>query len=286
MSKEQKDFLKRIKRNKIIILMTQISIFILFILIWQILSNKNIINTFITSSPKKILITIKNLYIQNNLFIHIFVTVKETLISFIITSILSLLISIILYNHSFIAKVLDPYLTILNSLPKVALGPIIIIWIGANIKSIILMAILISLIVSIQTIYNGFISTDKLKIKLLKTFGASKKDILLNVVLQENKKTILNTFKINISMCLIGVIMGEFLTSKAGIGYLILYGSQVFNLDLVMTGVFLLTIISIIMYKVISKNTDKWFCILFFNYISFYFLILLVDKYYSLHNDN
>ena len=119
------------------------------------------------------------------------------------------------------------------------------------------MAILISLIVSIQTIYNGFVSTDKLKIKLLKTFGAYKKDILLNVVLQENKKTILNTFKINISMCLIGVIMGEFLTSKAGIGYLILYGSQVFNLDLVMTGVFLLTIISIIMYKVISKNTDK-----------------------------
>jgi len=263
MSKEQKDFLKKIKRNKIIILMTQISIFILFILIWQILSNKNIINTFITSSPKKILITIKNLYIQNNLFTHVFVTVKETLISFVITSILSLLISIILYNHSFIAKVLDPYLTILNSLPKVALGPIIIIWIGANIKSIILMAILISLIVSIQTIYNGFVSTDKLKIKLLKTFGASKKDILLNVVLQENKKTILNTFKINISMCLIGVIMGEFLTSKAGIGYLILYGSQVFNLDLVMTGVFLLTIISIIMYKVISKNTDKWFCILF-----------------------
>lgn len=263
MSKEQKDFLKKIKRNKMIILMTQISIFILFILIWQILSNKNIINTFITSSPKKILITIKNLYIQNNLFTHIFVTVKETLISFVITSILSLLISIILYNHSFIAKVLDPYLTILNSLPKVALGPIIIIWIGANIKSIILMAILISLIVSIQTIYNGFVSTDKLKIKLLKTFGASKKDILLNVVLQENKKTILNTFKINISMCLIGVIMGEFLTSKAGIGYLILYGSQVFNLDLVMTGVFLLTIISIIMYKVISKNTDKWFCILF-----------------------
>lgn len=257
MSKEQKDFLKKIKRNKIIILMTQISIFILFILIWQILSNKNIINTFITSSPKKILITIKNLYIQNNLFTHIFVTVKETLISFVITSILSLLISIILYNHGFIAKVLDPYLTILNSLPKVALGPIIIIWIGANIKSIILMAILISLIVSIQTIYNGFVSTDKLKIKLLKTFGASKKDILLNVVLQENKKTILNTFKINISMCLIGVIMGEFLTSKAGIGYLILYGSQVFNLDLVMTGVFLLTIISIIMYKVISKNTDK-----------------------------
>lgn len=257
MSNEQKIFLKRIKLKNIIITITQISLFILFILIWQCLSNKNIINTFITSSPKRILLTIKNLYLENNLFTHIFTTIKETIISFTITSIISLLISIILYNHNFIAKVIDPYLTILNSLPKVALGPIIIIWMGANIKSIILMAILISLIVSVQTIYNGFTNTDKLKIKLLKTFKASKKDILINVVLKENKNVILNSFKINISMCLIGVIMGEFLTSKSGIGYLILYGSQIFNLDLVMTGIFLLTIISIIMYKLISNDSEK-----------------------------
>ena len=244
MSNEQKQYLKNIKKQNIKIIFTQILIFILFITLWQILA-------------KQIFITIKNLYIQNNLFPHILITIKETIISFILTSILSIIISIMLYNHNFIAKVLDPYLTILNSLPKVALGPIIIIWIGANTKSIILMAILISLIVSIQTIYNGFINTDKLKIKLLKTFNASKKDILINVVLKENKSTILNSFKINISMCLIGVIMGEFLTSKTGIGYLILYGSQVFNLNLVMSGIFILTIISIVMYKLISKNTDK-----------------------------
>ena len=119
------------------------------------------------------------------------------------------------------------------------------------------MAILISIIVSIQTIYNGFINTDKLKIKLLNTFNATKKDILFYVVIPSNKSTIINTLKINISMCLIGVIMGEFLTSKAGIGYLILYGSQVFNLDLVMTGIFLLMIISIIMYKVISEISKR-----------------------------
>ena len=148
MSKEQKEYIKKIKKEKILILITQISIFILFILLWQTLSDYNIINSFITSSPKQIFITIKNLYLQNNLFPHIFITIEETIISFIITSILSILISILLYNHNFIAKVIDPYLTILNSLPKVALGPIIIIWIGANIKSIILMAILISLIVS------------------------------------------------------------------------------------------------------------------------------------------
>lgn len=257
MSNEHKKYLRKLKLNKLLISITQISIFIFFIIIWQFLASHNYINSFITSSPSKILSTISKLYVENNLFIHIWITIKETIISFMITTLLSIIISIILYESVFLSKVIDPYLTILNSLPKVALGPIIIIWIGANQNGIITMAILISIIVSIQTIYNGFVNTDKLKIKLLKTFNATKKDILFNVVIPSNKSTIINTLKINISMCLIGVIMGEFLTSKAGIGYLILYGSQVFNLDLVMTGVFLLTIISIIMYKVISKNTDK-----------------------------
>ena len=115
------------------------------------------------------------------------------------------------------------------------------------------MAILISIFVSIQNILNGFNQTDKLKIKLLNTFNSTKKDILFLLVIPYNKKTILNTFKINISMCLIGVISGEFLTSKMGIGYLILYGSQVFNLDLVMSGLILLLIISVIMYIIISN---------------------------------
>ena len=142
----------------------------------------------------------------------------------------------------------------LNSLPKVSLGPIIIICLGANTKSIIVMSILISLIVSIQTILTGFQNTDKLKIKLLHTFKASKKDILLKLVLPSNKNVIISSFKINISMCLIGTITGEFLTSKAGIGYLILYGSQIFNLDIVMSGIVLLVIISIILYKIVSQK--------------------------------
>ncbi len=257
MSKEQKKYLKKLKLNKIKILLYQILIFVIFIILWQYLSDKNIINTFITSSPKNILFTLKNLYINNNLLFHIWVTTKETFVSFIITTILSLIISIILYNFKTLSKICDPYLTVLNSLPKVALGPIIIIWIGANTKGIITMAILISIIVSIQTIYNGFENTDKLKIKLFKTFNASKISTLINVVIPENKKIILNTLKINISMCLIGVIMGEFLTSKAGIGYLILYGSQIFNLNLVMTGIFLLIIISILMYEFIILITKE-----------------------------
>ncbi len=211
MSKEYKNYIKKLKINKCKIMLCQILIAVLFIVIWQILADKNLINTFITSSPKNIINTLISLYNQNNLFLHIWVTIKETIIAFLITSIISIIIAIILYNFNFLSKVLDPYLTILNSLPKVALGPIIIIWIGANTKSIITISVLISIIVSIQTIYNGFKNTDKLKIKLLNTFNATKKDILLNVVIPSNKDIILNTFKINISMCLIGLspVVGE-----------------------------------------------------------------------------
>ena len=245
-------YIKRIKRKKLIILIMQLLLFISFIIIWQILASNNIINSFITSSPKNIVKTIISLYKNNNLTNHILTTIKETLISFSITTLLSLVISILLYSFNILAKIVDPYLTALNSLPKVALGPIIIICLGANTKSIIVMSILISLIVSIQSIYTGFENTDKNKIKLLKMFNSSKIDILYYLVIPSNKRVILNTLKINISMCLIGVITGEFLTSKSGIGYLILYGSQVFNLNLVMSGIVILMVISIIMYKLVT----------------------------------
>ena len=205
-SKEYQKYLKKLKRDNIMILLTQLLILILFITTWQILSDLKIINTFITSSPKNIITTIIDLYLQNNLFHHIWITTYETIISFLIGTILGIIIAIILWYNPFISKVIDPYLTILNSLPKVSLGPIFIIWVGANTKSIIIMALLISLIVTIISVYNGFISTDKNKIKLLKSFGANKIEMLKYLVLRENYKTIISSLKINISMSLIGLL--------------------------------------------------------------------------------
>ena len=135
-SKEHKEYIKKIKINKILIFLVQITIIIGLTIIWQFLADKQIINTFITSSPKEVIKTIINLYNQNNIFNHIYITIYETFISFIIGTIIGTLIAIILWWNKFIAKVMDPYLTILNSLPKVALGPIIIIWAGASINGI------------------------------------------------------------------------------------------------------------------------------------------------------
>jgi len=251
-SKEHLDYLKEIKRNNLIIKLFQILIIILFIIIWQILADFKIINTFIFSSPRLIIKTIIKLYKTKNFFSHILVTIYETLISFFLATILGIIIASILWWKNRIAKIIDPYLTILNSLPKVALGPIIIIWFGSGIKSIIFMALLISLIITIINIYQGFINVDNNKIKLMKSLHATKKQIYYKLILPSNINTILNSLKINISMSLIGVIMGEFLVSKKGIGYLIVYGSQVFNLNLVISGIFILCIVATLMYYLVN----------------------------------
>ena len=247
-SKEHKLYLRKKKIRKILVIFTQILLAVLLISIWELLAKYKVI----TSSPSRVLSTIISLYNDNNLFNNIWTTIYETLISFSLGTIIGIITATILWYFNFIYKVLDPYLTILNSLPKIALGPIIIIFFGANINSIIIMALLISVIVTVITVYNGFISTDKNRINLLKSFSATKGQIFKYVILPSSYSTIISSLKINISMTLIGVIMGEFLVSKSGIGYLINYGSQVFNLNLVISGIIILMIVSYLMYIIVS----------------------------------
>lgn len=256
-SDDHKLFLKRRKQEKIKIRITQISIIIIFLIVWELLARFEIINTFLYSSPSGVCSTIIKLYQSNDLLGHIWITVYETILSFIIASVFGILIATILWWNKFISKVMDPYLTIINSLPKVALGPLIIIWVGASTNSIIVMALMISMILSIINVYNGFLSTSQSFIKLLQTFKASKLQIFTKAVLPSNKLAIINAFKINISMSLIGVIMGELLVSKKGLGYLIMYGSQVFNINLVITSVVILGIVSYLMYYIISLIEKK-----------------------------
>ena len=252
MSNEYKQYLKKKRIKKILIIFFQILILISFILIWEFLAKKEIINTFIYSSPSRIIKTIINLHNTNNLYHHIWVTIYETLISFSLGTIIGIIIAIILWYSKFLYKIIDPYLTIINSLPKVSLGPIIIIIFGANIKSIIIMALLISVIITTINVYNGFNETDINKINLLKSFKATKHQIFKYIVLPSSYSTIISSLKINVSMSLIGVIMGELLVSKKGIGYLIMYGSQVFNLNLVISGIIILMIVSYLMYLIVN----------------------------------
>ena len=256
-SEEHYDYLKKKKAKKIVVLACQILIAFVFIFTWELLSKYNVINSFIFSSPSLAIKTILNLHNSNNLYPHILTTTTEILIAFALSSLIGFLVATLLWWYNTFAKIVDPYLTMLNSLPKVALGPIIIIWGGTNIKAIIIMALLISLIISIINIYEGFMNVDGNRIKLLKSFKATKLQIFFRCILPSSMINILNALKINISMSLIGVIMGEFLVSKSGIGYLIIYGSQVFNLNLVIAGICILAILSIILYYLISYLEKK-----------------------------
>ena len=250
-SNDRKIYLKKIKNRKIEILITQISIVVLFIAIWEILARVGKIDSFITSQPSRILDTFLDLS-SNDLLRHLKITCIETLVGFSLGTIMGVIIAIILWWSPFISKVSEPFLVILNALPKVALGPVIIIWVGSGTPAIIVMALAISLIVTILNILNGLISTDKEKIKMAETFKANKFQILTKIVLPANISTVFNTLKVNIGLSLVGVISGEFLVSKGGIGYLIVYGGQVFKLDLVMTSVIILAIVAAVMYESIE----------------------------------
>lgn len=256
-SLEHTNFLKKIKREKIFITISRILIIFLFLIIWEILSRFNIINTFLFSSPSRVINTIIKLFNNGELFKHISITLYEVFISFSLSFIIGIIIASILWRFEKLSKIIDPYITIINSLPKVALGPLIIIWVGASINSIIVMTLTISLFTTIINIYTGFISVDKNYIIMLESFKANKFDIYRRVILPSNILNIISTLKINISLSLIGVIMGELLVSKNGLGYLIMYGSQVFNLDLVISSIFILGIISYLMYFILDKLSKK-----------------------------
>ncbi len=247
-SKEHDQFLKLMRIKNLKIKVCQIGILILFIIFWELASKIGIIDSFLVSSPSRVWSTLVNLHQNSQLWNNVFATVLETVLGFVIGTALGILFAIIIWWSDFIFKVSEPYLVVLNALPKVALGPIVIIWMGSSIKAIIVMALLVSVIISTINILAGFRSVDKNKILLMKSFGANKLQILTKLVFPANIYVIISTLKINVGMSLIGVITGEFLVASKGIGYLIVYGGQVFKMDLVMAGIFALLIIAILIY--------------------------------------
>ncbi|MDR1391604.1 MAG: ABC transporter permease [Clostridiales bacterium] len=252
-SKEHIAFLKKIKKEEKFISIFQISLFLLFLFVWELAVRFCLIDSFVASSSYEVVKTFINLHKSNQLWNNIFITFFEVLVTFLLGSFLGVLISIFLWWFKVFEKVCRPYLIILNALPKIALGPMIIVWVGAGMKSIIVMSLLISVINVIINVTLGFKKVDRNKILLMKTFGASKMQILKNVVLPINIPNIMSTLKINIGMSLIGVITGEFLVSKGGIGYLIVYGGQTFKINLIITGIAALSLLALFFYFAINK---------------------------------
>lgn len=248
LSAGRKAFIKEKKVRKQKIRFTQIAVLVGFIALWEVAADFGWIDSFITSSPSRILETFLN-FNQNHLFMHLGVTLYETLVGFFLGVILGMILATILWWSLFLTDVFEPYLVVLNSLPKIALGPVIIIWVGAGTGAIIFMAVAISLIVTVLELLNGFHRTRPELIQMARTFSASRSQIFFKIVFPSNLPTLFNSLKVNIGLSLVGVIAGEFLVSKAGLGYLIVYGGQVFQLDLVMTSVIILAVVAYLLYQ-------------------------------------
>lgn len=262
LSQEHRAYLEQRQRYKNKILAAQILLLLFFVASWELAANLRIIDPFITSQPSRVVKTLVSLHNEGNLYYHIGITIFETVVGFVAGTIIGTFIAVVLWWSDFISRVLDPYLVVLNSLPKIALGPILIVWIGNGVPAIITMALLISVVVTILGVYAGFSQVDADKIKLLKTFGATKGQVLKMVILPASVPTIVSALKINIGLSWVGVIVGEFLVSKAGLGFLIVYGGQVFRLDLVMTSVIILSVAAALMYQgvvLLEKMLVKWY---------------------------
>lgn len=256
-SKEHVEYLNLVKKKNRKITITRILLLVFIFAFWEVAGNLGWIDPFLTSTPSRMVKSFVKVYSEGTLLKHVFITCFETVLGFLLGTILGTLIAILLWWSDFLCKVLDPYLVVLNALPKVALAPIIIFWVGNGISAIIVIALLISIVVTIIGVLSGFNEVDKEKFKLMKTFNSTKFQILKYLIIPSSIPTLISALKINVGLSWVGVIMGEFLVAKEGLGFLIIYGGQISELDMVMMSVVLLSLLAYLMYGAVSLIEQK-----------------------------
>ncbi len=244
-------YLAKRRNDKITTVLLQIGLLFVFIGVWELAATVGWIDPFITSCPSRIVKILGTIDVKD-LFIHIGYTLGECAIGFVAASALGILIAVLLWRFKKLRRVMEPYIVVLNALPKIALGPIIIIWVGAGMQAIVVMTVLICLIVTVISVLNGLMAVDEGKILLLKSMGASRTQILTKLIFPANVPALVNMLKINVGLAWVGTIMGEYLVSTAGLGYLIIYGSQVFKMDLVMASTVILCLLATAMYLAVA----------------------------------
>lgn len=248
----RQDYIRRNKRHLQLIRIARLLILVLIITGWETATRVHLLDAFIFSSPSRIIRTIIDMATDSSLFYHLGITVGETLISFVLVLIFGTLTAILLWWCQGAAAVLEPYLVVLNSLPKTALAPILIVWLGNNVKTIIVCGVSLAIFGTIINLYTAFTHVDADKLLLIRTLGGSRRDTMHYIILPSSIPAIISNMKVNIGLCLVGVIIGEFLAANAGLGYLIIYGSQVFKLDWVMMSIIILCILAMFFYQFLA----------------------------------
>ncbi|HHZ18163.1 MAG TPA: ABC transporter permease [Acholeplasmataceae bacterium] len=240
------------RRARIKLILAQILFFIAIIAIWEAATRFRVIDEFLFSKPSAIAELLWKYTKSKEIFTHIYISLLETVLGVIIGSVAGVLIAVLLWSSRTLTKLLEPFLVILNALPKTALAPIMIIWAGTGVTGIVVVAISILLIITILSTYNYFMNVDPEKVQMMRSFNANKYQIFTKLVFPANLVNIISVVKINIGMAWVGVIVGEFLVSRRGIGNLIMYGGQIFRFDMVMMGVIVLSMFAYLMYEIVN----------------------------------
>ncbi len=257
-SQAHKKYVKSLKKEKTIVIFLQILLLFLFLGLWELFAYTGVIDPFFFSSPSKIAVTLVDLFQGSEIWTHMGISLLETILGFLIATLLGGLIAVLLWWSERARKVAQPYLIVLNSLPKIALGPIIIFWVGSGFSATIVMCVLICIVITTISLLNAFISCDQDKILLMQSMHASKFQILRKLILPSAIPDFISVLKINVGMSWVGTVMGEYLSSTAGLGYLINLGKSMLNLDLVMTSIFLLCILAGGMYALVNLFEKRY----------------------------
>ena len=248
--------LQQLKQKRKIRLL-QLLVLIGLFLFWELATRYRILDPLIFSSP----IGVTKLFItklfDGTLLPHVLVTLLETVAGFLLGTLFGTILAIILWSSSTVAKVLDPYLVVLNAMPKVAIGPIILVIFGPNVLAVLVMGVLISVIISTLVIFSAFQQVNENYLKLMQLFHATKRQTFQHVVLPSSIPTIISTLKVNVGLSWVGVIVGEFLVSSKGLGYLIISGFQIFNFNVVFLALVMIILLATLMYKCVEM-AERW----------------------------
>lgn len=248
-SRIHRNYLRQQRKQTVSVIVTQLVLFVIFLVLWEWLARIGVINVLLFSYPSKVWLLFWQQLTDGSILPHIGLTVVETVIGFLLGTFLGTLMAIVIWWSPFLARVLDPYLVVANSMPKVALGPLLIVGLGPGLLSIVAMACAISVIITTITIYTSFKEVNSNYIKVVRTLGGNKWQTFTLVILPATIPSIVSTLKVNVGLSWVGVIVGEFLVSKQGLGYLIIYGFQVFNFTLVMVSVAIIAVVATLMYQ-------------------------------------
>lgn len=251
-SPSQQKFLRSRKHHRLIVRSARVFILVGFLLLWEIASKTGLIDSFIFSSPTQVALCFWEMVLDQTIFLHISITLYETLVSFLLVTFVSLFVTVVLWFSKKVSETLEPFLVVLNSLPKSALAPLLIVWLGATKTTIIVAGMSVALFGSILNLYTSFMGVDSEKIKLIYTLRGNRLQVLTKVVIPSSIPAIISNMKVNIGLCLVGVIIGEFLAARNGLGYLIIYASQVFKLDWLLMSICLLCILAMALYSLIN----------------------------------